>query len=348
MVVSVEQIQHIFEGLERPAGNRWFLHTLAQGRLHLSVNHDGRPTVFIEGTTASFGRLPVFKGIEHREDAIDVQTGKSFQALRITSPNELHGHEALAVIAYEISRTVGFDPDSDNTTLLAKVNWILTLLGKETSVLSGERQRGLVAELLLLRRLFRIGRDQDIGPHIVLDRWWGPSGGKRDFAASEISIEVKSTALNTRTHYIASIDQLEPTSCSEQAYLYSVGIKSEPTNNRKLPTYVADAVNGVVDANGLPVTTAVQVLYEKLKSAGYESQFDDLYSSEPGLVPNPLMPPRLFRLDELDRVRISSFKGDQLPSMVTAVSYEINVSASPLTEHDMDSVLISLLTSPAI
>ena len=350
MVLSIEQIKKTFAGLERPTGNRWNLHTIAPGRLHLSVGHDGAPTVFIEGEATSFGRLQAFRGVEHRDDAVDVRTGNLFKALRVTAPDEPYGNEALAIIAYEIARTIDSEPDSDNTTLLASVTWILRLLGVETSILSVERQRGLVAELLLLRRLCQIGRDNGISPNAVLDRWWGPVGGKRDVAAAGVSIEVKVTALNTRTHHIASIDKLEPTSLGERVYLYSVGVKSEPTVDRKLPTYVADAVSEIVDANGMPVASAVHAYYEKLESTGYQRQFDDLYTSEPGLVPNPLLTSELYSTDDLDHLRISSFKGDRPPSMVTAVSHEITIPASApaLAQGETDVVLLSLITSPAV
>ena len=349
LVTSIEDIRQTFPSLERPIGNRWHLHTLAPKRLHLSASHDGAPTLFIEGDAASFGKLPTLRGLEHREDAIDVQTGNVFKALRVTAPQEPHGNEALAIIAYEIGRIIESEPDTDNGTLLAGVNWILKVLGIETSVLSGERQRGLVAELLLLRRLLQLGREHGVGSQVVLDRWWGPVGDKRDFAAVGISIEVKSTALNTRTHHIASIDQLDPMSPGEQVYVYSVGIKSEPTVDRKLPTYVADCVSVMADTPGRAVVgTAVHSFYQKLESAGYLPRFGDLYRSEPGIMPNPLLLPKLFHTSDLDRVRMSSFKGDRLPSMVTAISYEINISAPPLGERDVDAALLSLITSPGL
>ena len=349
LVTSIEDISQTFESLESPIGNRWHLHALAPTRLHLSVSHDGAPTLFIEGDAASFGKLPTLRGLEHREDAIDVQTGNVFKALRITAPQEPYGNEAMAVIAYEICRIIESDPDTDNGTLLAGVYWILKVLGIETSVLSGERQRGLVAELLLLRRLLQLGREHSVGSQVVLDRWWGPVGGKRDFAAVGISIEVKSTVLNTRTHHIASIDQLDPMSPGEQVYVYSVGIKSEPTVDRRLPTYVADCVSAIAGTpGGAVVEAAVHSFYQKLESTGYLHRFGDLYRSEPGVMPNPLLPSKLFRASDLDRVRMSSFKGNRLPSMVTAVSYEINISAPPLGERDVDAALLSLITSPGL
>ena len=349
MVTTIQDISQTFTSIERPIGNRWHLHALAQKRLHLSVSHDGAPTLFIEGDADSFGKLPTLRGLEHREDAIDVQTGNVFKALRVTAPQEPYGNEAMAVIAYEICRIIESDPDTDNGTLLAGVYWILKVLGIETSVLSVERQRGLVAELILLRRLLQLGREHSVSSQVVLDRWWGPVGGKRDFAAVGISIEVKSTALNTRTHHIASIDQLDPMSPGEQVYVYSVGIKSEPTVDRKLPTYVADCVSAIADTSGrILVGTAVHSFYQKLESVGYLPRFGDLYRSAPGVMPNPLLPPKLFRSFDLDRVMMSSFKGNRLPSMVTSVSYEINISAPPLRERDADAALLSLITSPSL
>ena len=215
---SIESIEHSFASLQRPLGNQWYFEAVVPERLHLSVSADGAATVFLEGNAASFGRLPVLQGIEHREDAHDVVTGRVFGALRLTAPASPHGAQAIAYIAFELGRRLEEDPTIDNVSLLARVEWILQLLGTEPAVLSGERQRGLVAELLLLRRLLQIARTNNLRPQVVLDRWWGPAGGKRDFAARGIAIEVKSTALNVRNHHIASIDQLEPLSAGEQAF----------------------------------------------------------------------------------------------------------------------------------
>ena len=106
LVTSIDDINHTFASLERPIGNRWHLHALVPKRLHLSVSPEGAPTLFIEGDAASFGKLPTLRGLEHREDAVDVQTDNVFKALRLTAPQEPHGNEALAVIAYEVARII--------------------------------------------------------------------------------------------------------------------------------------------------------------------------------------------------------------------------------------------------
>ena len=347
-MTSITQIEEVFGSLERAVGNQWSLHTLAQDRLHLSVSQDGQSTIFIEGSADSFGRLPILRGVEHRDDAEDVQSRRVFGALRVTATPDPHGNQAVAFIAFEMARTLDREPDVDNSDLLSRVHWILALLGREPAVLSSERQRGLVAECLMLRRLLQIGRAHSIGAQAVLDRWWGPEGGKRDFAAVGVAIEVKSTALNARNHHISSIDQIEPLSSGEKAYLYSMGIKSELTYERKLPTYLADAASEMIRPDGSPDVDAAYAFNQKLASAGYDPQVEGLYVAEPGLLPNPALSPKLFRVEDLDRVRVSSFKGDRLPGMVTALSYDLQVAAPPMSEAKTEEALLSLISSPAL
>ncbi len=345
-MISIERIDHAFRTLERPSANRWHFDTVVPSRLHLSISHEGAATVFIEGDARSFGQLPLLRGLEHRHDAQDVQSGRVFGALRLTAPPTPQGSRATTYIAYELSRRIEDEPAIDNASLVASVAWILQLLGAEPALLSAERQRGLVAELLLLRRLLQLGRHNGIGPQSVLDRWWGPTGGKRDFAAVGTAIEVKSTALNMRSHHISTIDQLEPLSDDEQAYLYSMGMKSEPTFDRKLPTYVQDVVEEMTHSTGHSDTAAIHGLKTKLASAGYDPQLDSLYTSGPGLLPNLSLPPLLFHVDSLDRIRLSSFRTGKLPSMVTAVSYQLEVSGEPLGASEAEAALMALLQSP--
>ena len=345
---SIDRIEHAFATLAKPSFNRWHFDTIVPLRLHLSKSHEDAATIFIEGDASSFGRLPQLRGVEHRGDAQDVASGRIFGALRLVAPTTSYGVRAITYIAYELSRRLEDDPGIDNASLLASIHWIMQLLGTEPTVLSSERQRGLVAELLLLRRLLQLGRQNGVGPQSVLDRWWGPTGGKRDFAATGVAIEVKSTALNVRSHHISSIDQLEPLSDGEHVYLYSMGIKSEPTFERKLPTYIHDVVEEMVTPSGRRDTSAIDGLKTKLASIGYDSQLDNLYESLPGLLPNPMLPPLLFHVDALDRIRLSSFRAGRLPSMVTAVSYQLEASGEHLSVSDTESALLGFLQSPPL
>lgn len=347
-MLTISQIETSLSAIQAAVGNEWHLSTLVPSRIHLSLSHERRATIFVEGERSSFGGLPTFRGLEHREDAKDVRSGRTFGALRITATPEPHSDRAIGFIAYEIVRNLENDPDISNSDLMAKVLWVLRLLDRERGVLSAEQQRGLVAECLLLRRLLQLGRAHSIRAQAVLDRWWGPVGGKRDFAARGIAVEVKSTARNRRAHHISSIDQLEPLADGERAFLYSAGIKSEASSDRRLPVYVSDVLSELIAPDGRRDTQAAYAFHQKLAAVGYHAGLEGLYESEPGLLPNPALEPRLFDVETLDRLKLSSFKGNQLPSMVTAVSYDLDISTPPLGAPETESVLLDLLQSPTV
>jgi len=343
---SIQEIEQAFQGLDRAIASRWRLQTLVPERLHLSQDHTGQWTIFLEGNADTFGRLPLLNGLEHRADAQDATSGRVFGALRISGPGGDNGNAAIAHIAFELERKLSVAADLDNLTLLSAVDWIMRLLGKETRLLDENQQHGLVAECLLLQRLLQVAREEGISAQTVLERWWGPVGGKRDFAAAGIAIEVKSTALNSRRHHIASIDQLEPLSPNELVFLYSVGIKSEPTYERTVATYLADVEQAIVDHSGSPDVVARNSFRLKVTSAGYDFGLEELYRSQPGLLPNQTMPPHLYRVEDLDRLRIGSFKDDRLPSMVSSVAYDLEIDAPPLNEMESRTVLVKLISAP--
>lgn len=341
---SIQEIEQAFLGLDKAIESRWRLRTLIPERLHLSQDHIGQWTIFLEGNVETFGRLPLLNGLEHRADAQDAASGRVFGALRISASGGDNGNTAMAHIAFEFERRLSASPPPDNLTQLSSVDWILRLLGREMGLLDESRQHGLVAECLLLQRLLQVAREEGISAQTVLERWWGPTGGKRDFAAAGIAIEVKSTALNSRRHHISSIDQLEPLSPGELVFLYSVGVKSEPTYERTLATYLADVEQAIVDHSGSPDVVARNSFRVKAVSAGYDFSLEGLYRSQPGLLPNQAMPPHLYKVDDLERLRIGSFKNDRLPSMVSSVAYDLEISARPLNEAESRMVLVKLIS----
>ena len=271
-----------------------------------------------------------------------------FRALRLSAPANAIGPRAIAHIAYEMARCLRDDPEIDNATLIARVDWILQLLGREPSLLSDERQRGLIAECLLLTQILAAGRDAGIGVSSVLERWWGPAGGRRDFAASGVAIEVKSTAQNARMHHIGSLEQLTPSSPDEELYLFSIGIKTDPASSRTLPVYVADVEAQLVDSSGRTDISALESFRMKLESAGYHRDFEGVYRSGPGHQPNAALGPGVFRVSDLDILTISSFKKDQLPAMVRQVSYQLEILADPLNDQQTSALLAQLVLAPAI
>lgn len=77
------------------------------------------------------------------------------------------------------------------------------LLEQET-VLTIEKQVGLIGELQLLNQLLDLGWDR------VIESWLGPDGGEHDYKLLGADIEVKSTTSEKRVHRITSLTQLKP------------------------------------------------------------------------------------------------------------------------------------------
>jgi len=330
-VESIEDIEVLFSDIELASSNLWHTKTIPSidnSRILLSRDSSGDYCLFIKGRSESFGQLPSLANIEHRDDAIDAQTGENFPALKLHAPKFVQGNAAVAHIAHEIVRCLGEDPDVDNASLIQRVNWILEVLGHKDAPMGEPRQRGLVAELLLLSQLLQRGREYGVSPEGILDKWHGPTGGRRDFSGSQIAIEVKATAATTRRHRIDSLAQLESDEL-ETVFIFSVGLRHDQSFSKCLTDYAHDISVQLVGLDGNPLLEAREKFEAKLSACGYDRTHDILYRSAPGILQSANLPPRLFRVSDLDRLRLTSFKNDALPLMVVNVSYDLELSTAP-------------------
>ena len=338
---TVATISEQIDAAGPPHGSEWDLRTVVEQRLHVSRTATDRPVIFIEGDDASFGNYSRFPGARHVR-AKDMDTGRTFASLQLAAPPEsLGGAKALAHIAYEMANVLGDNPGATNEELLLAVRWVLGLLGTALDILSPEAQLGLAGECCLLRELLDLGFREKVGPATVLERW---VDGKRDFAAQGISIEVKTTAQNTRMHHIVSISQLEPTAVGESVYLYSIGMKTEQLHDRKLTTYVDDVLRLIVTPKGEPDAQSRGAFIDKLAARGYHEAHRALYEVGPGLMINSALPARLFRTSDLDYLRLNSFKNEALPSMVRNVGYDLELPdglAQGIVEEEVFNGLIT-------
>ena len=347
-MLTIDQIVDRLKIIRFSKNNEWHLFALVEGRLYLSRGPHGEHDLFVSGPVDSFGPIPPMSALEYRSDAIDLQAGHTFSALRVETTPDFEGTRILGHIAYEMAARLELSSSLSNAELLSGVRWILSLLGSPLGVLSPEKQHGLFGECLLLHKLVGIALQRGFPIQEVILRWWGPNGGAKDFASVGCFIEVKTTSGNSRRHHIPSIDQLEAASADGKGYLFSVGVKSDPTIPRKLPTYVADVINQLVRADGTPDTGTRDLMWEKLAAIGYRTNDEPRYLTAPGLAVNNGLPPKLFRVEDLDRIRLNSFKNDILPTMVTGVSYDLELLATPLTPADEESVLNEFLRMPLI
>lgn len=338
---SIEELVLAFGGLPIAAENRWTLHPIKERRLYLSRDHSGRYSLFLLGDRASFGALPNVSGVEYSDSIESVPDGSRVAAVRLTSSSAMYGNRVIAHVAYELNQRLIREPEVTNQVLLADVRWILELLGEREGILSDDQQKGLVGELVFLRRLLREATDSNFPPVVALSCWHGYDRSKRDFSGPGIAVEVKTTSSETRVHYVGSLAQLEPIG-DEKVYVYSVGVRLDASAPRKLPDFVQDIVQYLVCGDGSPDLDLIAEFYRDLREYGYEPAREGLYRSMPGFLNFHLLP-RLYREAELDRVRLTSFKGDELPRMVREVSYRIELLAPELNSVEEKVVVRSLL-----
>ena len=344
---SIEELVALFASVPVAERDRWTVTPIVSGRLYLSRGTHGEFAIFIEGGVDTFGPLPPWTSVAHSTAVIALPDRRHIAALRITSEDQINGNRVVAHIAYELGRRLAFDGSIKNDELLGSVLWILPLLGDPDAILGVERQYGLVGECILLVRLLTTAAKLNIARRAALERWKGAGGSKRDFAAGGIAIEVKTTSHATRLHHFGSIEQLDPQSPGEEVFLFSLGIRLDPSAPKKLPDYFTDVESGMVHASGERDEEAIQRFRGELLQYGYNPLHEALYRVQSGFAPPHLLP-ALFREQDLDRVRHTSFKGDKLPSMVVNVGYDLEVHGPGLNGETTDAVLTRLLISPAL
>lgn len=345
MMMSIEEIAEAIEALPSAIGDAWTIHSLVPDRIHLSRGQGGEYSIFIEGPLESFGTLPPFKGLAHSACVTAVPSRRVISALRLQSSDDHFGNRVMAHIAYELAGRLQREPATSNQELLASVAWALLLLGNREGVLTPERQAGLVGECLLLRALLVECHAMGLPPKTALDRWWGHGRARRDFAAKGVSIEVKTTSRNYRVHAVG-MEQLDPSEPGEVVFLFSIGLKTDPTANRKLPDYIEDVeCQLVAPSNGARDEQAIERFREQLHSYGYDSRLQSLYRASPGY-PRPHLSPALFAVKDLDRLQASSFAGGRPPPTVSAVHYDLTITCPALSDLETTQVLRSLLMNP--
>jgi hypothetical protein len=206
--------------------------------------------------------------------------------------------------------------------------------------MSPERQRGLVAECLLLRQLLSRAVVLDLSPDAVIEKW---VQGRRDFFGGGVAIEVKSTAFRTRRHHIGSIEQLDSDPSQGRIFLYSVGLRHDPSVSGYLPDYVRQVRNQIVSRSATSLPAALEAFDEKIRSTGYDDDHEGLYLSGDGISQRTTLPPRLFDVEHIDRFRFTNLVGGELPRGVVSVSYDLEISGDQLTNSDANEVFDQLI-----
>jgi hypothetical protein len=142
---------------------------------------------------------------------------------------------------------------------------------EQQSVLSRERQVGLIGELQLLQRLSGIR-----GWSYAVDAWHRTARAEHDFCLERYDIEVKTTTADRRVHTIGSIDQLLP-SPGRPLYLLSFQLAIAPrlaANSFSLASLV-EAFMRVLEAE----PDLQKLLKERLERAGWRQHHTTYYQT---------------------------------------------------------------------
>ncbi|MBD5484719.1 MAG: PD-(D/E)XK motif protein [Lachnospiraceae bacterium] len=91
-----------------------------------------------------------------------------------------------------------------NALIHRYMTWQKLLQYENKSVMSFQRQKGLLGELLYLLEIMNSRGIED-----TIDSWTGPDGGDQDFVFSIDWTEVKSISLASKTVHISSLQQLK-------------------------------------------------------------------------------------------------------------------------------------------
>lgn len=340
--MDLESLVRIGESIPPARGALWNVAEVCSGRLFLTRSEENLPALFVEGDKDSFGSLPPIAGIRHSDDVTVLPGGHKLRALRITAAAGANGGRLIAHIAYEVAWRLAQDPPPSNKDLVEEIRWLLGLLGERVTPMGPERQKGLVGECLFLRMLLRRALERGAGPKAAISCWAGSDLAKRDFYRAKTAVEAKATGNATRLHHITSLDQLAPQASDENVYLFSVGIRQDPTAPRKLTHFIADVEALLIDKNGKADIDAVVMFRIQLKKCGFDWGDSDLYERDAGFLA-PHLTPALFAEAGLRRLSLADFVDGKVPETVRSISYALEVVADPLSDQEAVSVCDNLL-----
>jgi hypothetical protein len=281
----------------------------SSGRRHILVEIPPRePSELLERTSRGIG----LQTVEMRGDG-----GERINFIDVACL-EPQGHAALDVIVNEIADALDAGASILRIALVQNVlsKWRRFWSGISQGLLSHEQQIGLFGELWFL--LHWLG--PSVGLATAVRMWRGPVGGRNDFEATKIGVEVKTSSLSNVVHQINGLEQLlEPADGS--LFLMSIAVRDEASATDCLPIVIRNIRDGL-DLDYDTVSHFDSCLY----AAGYQDAVESEYSK----LKLRVRAEELYRVvDGFPRLVPSDLKQSLAPGL-GAVRYELRLdSASP-------------------
>ncbi|HKP90078.1 MAG TPA: PD-(D/E)XK motif protein [Thermoleophilaceae bacterium] len=252
------------------------------GRLVRRIHPDSAIDLFLAVTKPGNRRvLTLSVRPEAVEQLDDLPSGKGIEATLRAAPDEGRMHlelglvdtsctDIFAALVEDVAGAVAPAPD-DRAAVAAWIarlrRWQRLLEHLSPDGLSGERQRGLYAELWLLRHhLVRL-----LGPEATVLAWTGPDAASHDFELPSAAIEVKATAgKQHQVLRIASERQLDDTGVAA-LFLFHLSLDVRHGEGETLIQAVSASRELMAD------TSAAATFEDRLLAAGYSSPHEPRY-----------------------------------------------------------------------
>ncbi len=153
------------------------------------------------------GKLPKLKGIEISLTSLADGTRRILLfKLQESAQRDLFERLCRDIVAAAAERIT--QKEAVATALQRTWRWHHLLRGGVTGLLSGEEQKGLIAELRVLERCIL----PCFSPDASMRMWLGPLNAPKDFECAKVSIEAKARRpAATPFVYVSSADQLDTT-----------------------------------------------------------------------------------------------------------------------------------------
>ncbi len=232
------------------------------------ANHRMLLMLVSEGSLVGVDELLPSKGVEARlvrpgEDGRDA-------AIELVLTDPRYG-DIFGALVEDMARAVA--AENDEAAAVAVFvgrlrRWQRFLEESELGGLPSERQRGLYAELWLLRKHLLAA----LGDSAAVAGWTGPSHASHDYQLGSCAIEVKATAAKQhQVLRIVSERQLDDTGVDE-LFLYHLSLDVHLDTTETLPALVADL------REHLRPTPAAPMFEDKLIDAAYLDVHEQLYA----------------------------------------------------------------------
>ncbi|MFT0172790.1 PD-(D/E)XK motif protein [Paraburkholderia mimosarum] len=237
--ITFEELRLSLEGLAQPArADERSVFWIFPKVLGLAKTSSGRVEIFIGGPKLHPRTPIVRRHLEHGRWAI-TESADEFDASRIVLPSQPHFIAVAALLGVELVQA-GIGKPRPLQDVLDEVEPLLEL-ALLRSALSEEFILGLMGELLCLESLLDAVAGRPDARLAILDMWHGHQVGQRDFVVGSTSIEIKTTQLESSTHSISGVHQVEIDErlpSEKRLLLLSVGLTQAQQEGRTLPEIV--------------------------------------------------------------------------------------------------------------